>query len=157
MRAQLALPLCSLLLTTVGCFNDQRPPAEESAMVQSIARKEALHLGTTWLFAFGGTGYAGSISEGEKQFFKIYNDHRAAEHFDEIFQRGTDEAKIYALCGLYELDRQRFKELTRNPRALPARVEMMNGCIGFHQSGEKIVEKIAAGGYSDYLRSAGRQ
>ncbi len=45
--------------------------------------------------------------------------------------------------------------LTSDPNTLPAKVQIMNGCIMFRRSGEEIAKQIAAGRYSQYVKSGG--
>lgn len=51
-------------------------------------------------FSFGPVGIVGSIPEREDAFFAILSSRHALHLFRDLYERGTPEAKLYALYGL---------------------------------------------------------
>jgi len=111
-------------------------------------------LKTTKFFAFGGVGYAGQISEGEKDFRTIYSQPPdiARSQFRELLTEGNSEAKSYALVGIRMLQPERFAELSQFLRDASREVTTMSGCLLDHQSPERVVKDIAKGHYDIWLK-----
>lgn len=103
-------------------------------------------------FAFGGVGFAGTISEGEIAFREIWKQSDAAQRFEAIFQQATPEARCYALTALRELAPDRFKECAEQFRKNPPKeIKMMTGCIVSTLPGIQILEQIEEGKYTRYI------
>jgi hypothetical protein len=101
------------------------------------------------VFAFGGIGFAGAISPGEKDYRLISSRPSAIADFERVFAVGTREAKCYALTGLFRLDRKRFNVLSSGLRNSKAQVDTMHGCMGFPQTFQAVIEAIEAGEYGN--------
>src|SRR3569833_237236 len=69
------------------------------------------------VFAFGGIGFGGTISEGETAFRALLARSSAGRDFEAAFLRGTPQAKAYALVGLRALNPNRFAELASSLQA----------------------------------------
>src|SRR5580704_6416248 len=67
-------------------------------------------------FAFGGIGYAGVMSQGEKDYKVILSRPSAMADFERLLLIGNSQAKGYALVGIRALDPSRFKELSHSLR-----------------------------------------
>jgi hypothetical protein len=68
------------------------------------------------IFAFGPTGYAGVISQGERDYKLILSRPSAMADLVRLFSSGNSQAKCYALVGIRTLDGSRFKELSKSVR-----------------------------------------
>jgi hypothetical protein len=156
---QLASAVAGGLVLLMSCAHRPNPPSQDPPVHKtSLGIQESIRqLSYAQTFSFDGIGFAGNISPSENAFFNIYRSPGASDHFSEVFARGTSEGKIYSLVGLYELDRERFDELTKNPIKLPNRVSTMSGCIVFQRSGDDFVDWINEGRYSAYLNSEGKK
>jgi hypothetical protein len=103
-------------------------------------------------FAFGGIGYAGTMSEGEAAFRQVWKQSDAARHFRLIFLWSTPEARCYALTALQILDPAEFKkcaeEFRQNP---PERIQTMSGCLMNEESAQQVLERIEAGRYVPFM------
>ena len=62
-------------------------------------------------FAFGGTGFGGETSEGEKLFRKLYSSENPIKEFQALYKKGNNEEQMYALVAFFYLDHKRFKEI----------------------------------------------
>ena len=98
-------------------------------------------------FAFGPTGYAGVISNGEKDYKAILARNTALDDFEKLFAEGNIQAKCYALVGIHKLNPTRFKQLTQPLTESSETVSIMEGCIISHVPFAKIIKRIATGKY----------
>ena len=124
-------------------------PAQDtlSATVKSITK--------TGVFAFGGVGFIGKISQGEIDFRVIRSQPAAVAlaSFEKIYATGDPEAKSYALAGIRQLDETRFKELLRSMDGSQEMVLTMEGCIMERRRLVDIAKAIDAGNYDDWLKA----
>ena len=105
-------------------------------------------------FAFGGTGRAGVISQGEKDFRIILSQPAsvAVADFERIYTSGNSEAKSYALVGIRRLDRARFEELVKSIKGSKEVVTTMEGCIIEDRLLFKVARDINSGRYDPWRR-----
>ena len=101
-------------------------------------------------FAFGGIGYAGVISQGEKDYKNILARPSALEQFERVLSAGNPQGKSYALVGIRKLSPARFEELSRSLRGSKEMVTTEHGCIELHETVRAVVEQIQKGQYSNY-------
>jgi hypothetical protein len=123
------LAILLLCLTATGFSEDTTP----AAALQRIS--------TVKVFAFGGIGYAGTTSEGERDYKTIMSQPaaEALASFEKLYATGNPQAKSYALAGIRKLDKQRFSELLASVRASGLKVETESGCI----VSEKLLAEVA--------------
>jgi len=95
------------------------------------------------LFAFGGVGFAGITSEGEKDFHRVLTEPNPIGLFAWVAGHGKPAARIYALVGLYRLDRATYEALKASVKGLS--VPTMSGCIGGLITGEEALRNIERG------------
>ena len=100
------------------------------------------------LFAFGGVGFAGVISQGERDYRLISSRLSAQADFEKLFAVGNLQAKCYALVAIRTLNSERFKTLSSALRRSKSEVATMHGCIMSRQTLAALIEGIATGGYS---------
>ncbi len=83
------------------------------------------------IFAFGGTGFAGTISKGELDFKIVLAkpEPEALAAFEKIYATGDLAGKAYALVGLKKLSPERFRELLPAAQTSTDRVFTIRGCI----------------------------
>jgi len=101
-------------------------------------------------FAFGGTGYAGVISSGEKDYRVILARPSALLDFEKLFAVGNSQGKSYALIGIRTLDPSGFKQISPSLRGSTEEVVTQSGCIVYHESLGAVLKRIDAGAYSLY-------
>jgi len=124
--------MMALLLFTV-------PPNGHDVVLEQLAKIER--------FAFGPTGYAGDMSEGEKDYRTVLERSTALADFEKLFTEGNIQAKCYALVGIHRLDAGRFNELARSLRKSDETVTTIRGCIVLRVPFTQILERIAADRY----------
>jgi hypothetical protein len=123
-------------------------PAQDtlSATVKSLSK--------TGVFAFGGVGFVGKISQGEIDFRVIQSQPAvvAIASFEEIYASGDPAAKSYALAGIRQLDRARFKEILQSLDGSQETVLTMQGCIIEKRGLVDVAKAINTGSYDYYLK-----
>ncbi len=117
-----------------------------SATVKSLAK--------TGVFAFGGIGFVGKISQGEIDFRAIQSQPAAAAlaSFETIYADGDSAAKGYALAGIRQLDQERFKEILRSLDGSQEEVFTMEGCVMERRRLVEVARAIDAGSYDGWLK-----
>jgi hypothetical protein len=119
-------------------------PAEKRIIPDPVLDR----LSKTDVFAFGGIGFAGSVSEGETAFRTLLAGSSAGRDFEAAFVRGTPQAKAYALVGLREVNPNRFADLAGSLQTSRIEVQTMQGCLMYKLPMWKLVQRIKAGEYS---------
>jgi hypothetical protein len=101
-------------------------------------------------FSLGPVGYAGSIPEREDHFFSVLASRHSSRLFRDLYERGTPEAKLYALCGLrlshggFEAYATRFTQETTN-------IATLGGCIGRDCTPSEAISALRQGVVERYL------
>jgi len=106
-------------------------------------------LAQTDRFAFGGTGIAGTISQGERDYRSFLSRPSAMADFERLLSTGNSQAKSYALVGIRSLNLKRFRELSRSLRNSTEQVATQHGCIVSREQLKAITKGIEAGVYSN--------
>ena len=138
----------TIMLLLAGLFSqaDNRALAQQAGGTASEGT-----LATVTMFAFGGVGFAGSQSPGEKDYHAIMSRPNSLEILERLLGSATPEAKSYALVGIYKLNRARFEVLATTLQPSKVAVHMGRGCILSQTTLGAIVQSIEAGTYKQYL------
>jgi hypothetical protein len=102
------------------------------------------------MFSLGPVGIAGSIPEREDQFFVILSSRHSSRLFCDLYEHGTPEAKLYALCGL-RLSHGDFDGYAGRFVREVSVVDTQGGCIGNQHSSAEAVTAIRQGVIEQYL------
>ena len=102
-------------------------------------------------FALGGTGIAGTMSEGERQLRAVLRRHNAAEQLKEGISRATLEGQLYMLVGLRRCDFAAYRQIFRTLPRPSADVEVMHGCIVGREPFRQVLSQIHGGLFDDFL------
>ncbi|WP_239952812.1 MchS3 family protein [Pantoea sp. Z09] len=100
----------------------------------------------TRYFSIGMNGFVGKISDGEKIYREIIKDSKAEKTFINIFkgENSTNEAKLYAACGLYALN---SKELDSLPHENNNEyVTLLQGDILYKKRFNDVIKSIKSNG-----------
>jgi hypothetical protein len=103
-------------------------------------------------FAFGGVGYAGTTSPGEIAFRAVLESTNALELFETTLSKGSDEAKLYALCGIRSLNKESFNAAAKSLKATNPKVTTMSGCLVTEEKVSVVIRRIADGAYDGYSK-----
>jgi hypothetical protein len=109
------------------------------------------------VFAFGGVGFAGTTSDGEKAFHLMLASTNGLEVLKRVLKEGTREAQMYALCGLRKLSPKEFEAEAERIGAEKATVKLMTGCLMFEEPVAKVVERISSGAYDGNVKRGQRR
>lgn len=93
------------------------------------------------LYAFGGIGFAGTISQGETLYNTILKLPTAIDEFVKISEKGTPEAKMYALHALAHLSPDHYRELNKSAKR-DQKVITMQGCLIGEQTVGDVLDGI---------------
>lgn len=117
-----------------------------SAAVKSLAK--------TGMLAFGGVGFIGKTSQGEIDFRTIQSQPPAIAlaSFETLYSTGDAAAQLYALAGIRQLDKTRFKELLQSLDDSQETVFTMQGCIMERYRLPDIAKAIDSGSYDSWLK-----
>lgn len=127
----IALLLCLVTLAASVMAEESKDPVE---VLKEANQLESGHL-----------GYAGEPSKLNAAFDKIYARKTALADFGVIFvQAKTDEAKIYALTGIHELDLKHYQRLSILLDGNKV-IGTQNGCLKGDITIEKCLKKIECG------------
>ena len=127
-----------LLITARGLWA-QEISAGAKAAVARIARVPQ--------FAIGGVGFAGTISQGEKDYQVIVEDAQAARIFADLYEHGNRQAKAYALLGLHRTNPEKFREIYTALSKSTAELLVMGGCIVSTEKLRVVAKQIDEGGF----------
>jgi len=105
----------------------------------------------TKFFAFGGVGFAGTTSEGERAFHAIAASTNALELFTTVLAQGNAQSRLYALCGIRRLAPEKFNVLAKPIVVANPKVSTMAGCVGRDDRASNVVAHIAGGLYDFYI------
>jgi hypothetical protein len=113
-----------------------------------VAYKELLNIE---YFAFGGVGYAGNTSDGESAFRIILSSHKAKKYFELTLTKNNMPAKLYALCGIRELDTTLFLQKAKYFSDTTIQVSTMRGCLRGKERFTDIIREIRTGFYDLFI------
>jgi len=128
----------SFILGSGGQYARELPPPAAAERLTTIE-----------LFAFGGIGFAGKTSEGEKAFSVVMEKplEQALPTMEAIFANGTAAAKSYALVGICKLAPERFETLYKSVAHSQEKVPTMSGCIARTKTLQEVSNEIRSGAY----------
>jgi hypothetical protein len=119
-------------------------PTPQAAQTVDVAFERLTNVG---LFAFGGVGFAGATSPGEKDYKVILSRPSAMADFERLYSSGNITAKCYALIAMHRLSPRRFRELAQPLRNSNEKVATMHGCIMSREPLRLIINQIESGSY----------
>lgn len=102
-------------------------------------------------FAMGGTGRAGTMSQGERALREVLAHSDAVVRLENILPEASAAGQLYALLGLRSRDRDAYKRALAKYRQRQATVETVNGCIVNRRAFRDLVKQIDHGDYDTAL------
>ena len=104
-------------------------------------------------FAIGGVGFAGVISQGEKDYRLLLSRPSALSDFERLLLEGNPQAKCYALFGIRTLSPGRFKDIVKSLRNVEDKVVIERGCIVSHETLGAVLKDIERDRYREVKAS----
>jgi hypothetical protein len=105
----------------------------------------------TELFALGGIGVAGSMSEGERALREVLKESDVAARLEKLLADASPVGQLYALLGLRRRDRAAYERALGKLRTTDAKVQTARGCILQQESFSDLLNEIERGQYDDFL------
>jgi len=156
----LRVPPCVRILVLVAALNfaisfgiraqpnrPPEPPTPQQAYEQLLSVR---------CFAFGGVGFAGVTSEGEKAYRAIAAGTNALALFSAALTNGNAQAKLYVLCGIRQLAPLTFDAHAKSLLIANPEVETVSGCLMRREFATNVVARIASGTYDVYFKKLKR-
>lgn len=105
----------------------------------------------TEMFALGGIGVAGSMSEGERALREALNQPGLTARLEKLLSDASPAGQLYALLGLRVRDRAAYERALGKLRMTNAKVQTARGCILSEESFGDLVKEIERGQYDSFL------
>lgn len=137
-----------MLFCLLGCTDqsDTFNPSRFDTFGRKKSDNPVVDLMKVSTFAFGGVGYSGQISRGEMLFMEVWNRENRSELFRNIYKDGNNQAKAYALVGLYYCEKPEFDRIAKQVESEKAKeVECMGGCIVYRSDLKEIIKSMKSG------------
>ena len=120
------------------------------------------YLSSVDLFAPGGWGFYHAPGREVVAVLFIASQTNALELFSNVVTNGRAEAKLYALCGIRKVARERFDDFARSAATSAGwpglssmeeitAVRTAHGCVQMPDSPSRVIEAIRRGEYDDYF------
>ncbi len=103
------------------------------------------------MFALGGIGVAGTMSEGERALRELLRGSDALMRLDRLLSTAGPAGQLYALLGLRLKDRAAYDRAVSKMRATDAKVQTARGCMIDMESFGDLVKEIERGQYDTFL------
>jgi hypothetical protein len=118
-------------------------PASENTNVRDLAAAK--------LFAFGGVGVAGLMSEGERNLRAVLERSDASQQLQGALAHATPAGELYILVGLRRCDRAAYQKIFGSVVRPNADVEVARGCMISREPFRQLLSQIQDGRFDDYL------
>src|SRR5438067_12273281 len=105
----------------------------------------AATLRKTTLFALGGIGEAGTMSEGERALREVLKESDVPARLEKLVSDASPAGQLYALLGLRLRDRAAYERALAKLRPTDAKVQTAGGCIMQRESFGDPVKELARG------------
>ncbi len=149
--------LACTVLTLAGCVSNELAWCTSDRLIINrfgLTRTRAIEvLRSADRLESSHTGAAGAPSCFVTAYRRIISRRDAPETFKILFEQASPIGKIYALAGLYDVDRATFERLINDARlSSPATFERIDGCIGTRVGQSDVFAELSAGQLSAWWR-----
>jgi hypothetical protein len=124
--------------------------ADISLAVES-ENSAARDLAAAKLFAFGGVGAAGIMSEGERNLRAVLGQSDASQQLQAAFGHATPAGELYILVGLRRCDPAAYQKVIDSVARRNDDVEIARGCMISREPFRQLLSQIREGRFDDYL------
>jgi hypothetical protein len=108
------------------------------------------------MFAFGGVGAAGIMSEGERNLRAVLGQSDASQQLQAAFAQATPAGKLYILVGLRRCDPTAYQRVIDSVARPNDEVEIARGCMITREPFRQLLSQIRDGRFDDYLSQPAR-
>ena len=108
------------------------------------------------MFAFGGVGAAGIMSEGERNLRAVLGQSDASQQLQAALAQATPAGKLYILVGLRRCDPAAYQRVIDSVARSNDDVEIARGCMITREPFRQLLSQIRDGRFDDYLSQPAR-
>jgi hypothetical protein len=108
-------------------------------------------LASAKMFAFGGVGAAGIMSEGERNLRAVLDRPNASQQLQAAFPHATLAGELYILVGLRRCDRAAYQRIFASLTPSSDAVEVAHGCMISRATFRQLLSEVQDGRYDDQL------
>ena len=137
--ASTAVLIAAALLLSAGPAQAAEPGTGETVLQK------------TDMFALGGIGVAGTMSQGERALRELLRGSDALIRLDRLLSTASPAGQLYALLGLRLKDRAAYDRAVVKMRTTDAKVQTARGCMIDTEAFSDLVKEIERGQYDDFL------
>ena len=121
------------------------------SLAAASQNSDARDLATAKLFAFGGVGAAGIMSQGERNLRAVLGQSDASQQLQAALPRATPAGELYILVGLRRCDRTAYQKIYGSLSRPNDDVEVARGCMLSREQFHQLLSQIQDGRFDDYL------
>ncbi|MFZ1218325.1 MAG: hypothetical protein WAO00_03490 [Chthoniobacterales bacterium] len=103
------------------------------------------------MFALGGMGVAGTMSQGERALRELLEKPDAVAQLERLLTSATPAGRLYALLGLRVKDRAAYQRALEKYSANDSKVETARGCMLSQDPFVDLLKEIERGQYDSFL------
>ena len=103
------------------------------------------------LFAFGGIGAAGIMSQGEQNLRAVLGQSDASQQLQAALGHATPAGELYILVGLRRCDPAAYQKVIDSVARPNGDVEIARGCMISREPFRQLLSEIQNGRFDDYL------
>jgi len=130
--------------------------AQFAVSLAAASQNSAGDLAAAKLFAFGGIGAAGIMSEGERNLRAVLGQSDASQQLQAAFAQATPAGKLYILVGLRRCDPAAYQRVVDSVARPNDDVEIARGCMISREPFRQLLSQIRDGRFDDYLSQPAR-
>jgi hypothetical protein len=145
MKAFAIVLIASIVLAQFGV---SLPVASQNSAAGDLASAK--------MFAFGGVGAAGIMSEGERNLRAVLGQSDASQQLQAAFAQATPAGKLYILVGLRRCDPAAYQRVIDSVARPNDEVEIARGCMITREPFRQLLSQIRDGRFDDYLSQPAR-
>jgi hypothetical protein len=121
------------------------------SLAASSENPAARDLAAAKLFAFGGVGAAGIMSEGERNLRAVLGQSDASQQLQAALGHATPAGELYILVGLRRCDPAAYQKVIDSVARPNDDVEIARGCMISREPFRQLLSQIRDGRFDDYL------
>jgi hypothetical protein len=124
-------------------FGDSLAAASQNSAARDLAAAK--------LFAFGGVGAAGIMSQGERNLRAVLGQSDASQQLQNALGHATPAGELYILVGLRRCDPAAYQKVIDSVASPNDDVEIARGCMITREPFRQLLSQIRDGRFDDYL------
>ena len=137
-----------LTVTLIAGIMLLRSGASLAATSENTAARD---LAAAKLFAFGGVGAAGIMSQGERNLRAVLGQSDASQQLQAALGHATPAGELYILVGLRRCDPAAYQKVIDSVARPNDDVEIARGCMISREPFRQLLSQIRDGRFDDYL------